>query len=312
MNKVFIPVAQPDTLALSLRVMRAIFLSTLGVGLALTTTAQQTSFPIDAGLAVQGGTSYWTAKWASFERFQTSYNAFYASRLRTPLGDLKPTSTYSYGGGAYIGPLYFTIVQHRTEATASAVFANGDRREMTLDFHPLDANFDLMFPAGKRLGIGMALGLELQKARLYSGYRYTGQDVLSYADDNPLNGVYDFFSTSAINIGLRTDIKVIKRKGKSFIDLSLRAEYVRFWQNLTADSASSNLLPHRDEMTVAATGGYGYSDGYLHKYLPVEATNRNNEYVYFIGTGGEALNNLYRGWRFSASLIIIPVEWRLN
>lgn len=108
----------------------------------------------------------------SYTHFQESCNRFYSSSLSTSLGDLAPSSSYSYGGGRYIEPIYFTIVQHRTTAEASAVFKNGARCEMKLDFHPLDANFDLGVPVGERVWLGMALGWQIQKARLYSGLRY--------------------------------------------------------------------------------------------------------------------------------------------
>lgn len=276
-------------------------------------TAQQSNIPIDAGLHIQAGASYWNVKLESFDRFQQSYNTFFASRIQTPLEELRPTSSYSYGAGAYIGPLYFNLMQHRLDAEISADFKNGDRREIKLQMRPLDMNFDLMIPAGKRLVVGMALGMQLQKARIYSGYRYAGQDVLSYSTlDNPLNGIYDAFSTSSLTAGLRTDVKLVKRKGKSLLTLSLRGDYVGAFQKMLGSESTSKLLPHRDEMNAAATGGYVYSDGTLHKYLPVEAKDQFNEYVFFVGTGGEAVNNTFRGWRGSVSLLLTPFEWRLN
>lgn len=68
--------------------------------------------------------------------------------------------------------------------------------------------------------------------------------MLSYAGDNALNCIYDFFSTSAINIGVRTDIKVVKRKGKSLIDLSLRAEGMGAFRKFLG---SESTTPRRDD-----------------------------------------------------------------
>lgn len=65
-------------------------------------------------------------------------------------------------------------------------------------------------------------------------------------------------------------------------------------------------------MTVAATGRYLYDDGTLHKYLVEDAKNMNNDYVYFVGTGGGTLHNLYSGWRVSASVILTLFEWELD
>lgn len=271
------------------------------------------NIPIYAGVHAGVGVSVWNVKLESFDRFQQSYNAFFKTSIRAPLDALRPTPSVSYGGGAYIGPLYLNLVQHRLDAETSADFVNGDRREIRVEMRPLDMNFDLMFPAGKRLVLGMALGMQMQKARFFSGYRYAGQDVVSYSTlDNPLNGIYDAWSNSTLTAGLRTDIKLVKRKGKSLITLSLKGDYVNAFQGLTGNETTSKLLGHRDEMAYAATGGHGYSDGTLHKYLPVEARDQFNEYVFFVGNGGEVLNNTFRGWRGTVSILVTPFEWKLN
>lgn len=270
---------------------------------------QQTKFNIRAGFRVFGGGSYSLVKLNSYENFVGSYNTANASRLKTPLGNLRPGAGWCVGADGYIAFLYFNVIQNFSSASAKSVLKNGDSREFLLKYRPLDLNFDLMIPGKKKFAIGFALGMELQKATLYSGYRYAN-GRLSYAEDQPLNGIYRFRNSTRINAGLRMDYKVSK-----WLVFSLRAERIGFWAKLTEDvgfDPGYNLVPHRDEMMAGASSGPTNIDGTLHYYLPEDVANANNEYVYFVGTGGNTFANTYKGWRFMLTLQLNLKTWKLQ
>lgn len=268
---------------------------------------QQTKYPIHAGFRLLGGGTYSLVKLQSYENFLPTYNAANASRLKTPLGNLRPGAGWCIGAEAYIGFVYFNFMQNYSSANATATYKNGDSREFKLIYRPLDMNLDLMIP-GKKIDFGMAFGMEIQKARLYSGYRYNN-GYLSYAEDQALNGIYRFRSNTRLNIGLRMDFKIAK-----WLHLSFRAERIGFWSKMLEGSSTIkyNLIPHRDEMMGQASSGPVNIDGTLHYYLPENANDANNEYVYFVGNGGYAFANTYKGWRFGLMLRFNLVDWKLD
>jgi len=278
----------------------------------LYTRAQNFSIPVYAGFSVQAGASVWSTKLASYDRFRDAYNNFFAARLAQPLGSLRPSVTIPFGVGGHIGPLWFDVMQHFATLETDAQFTNGDRRDLKMVLRPLDLNFDLLFPMGKRLNAGMALGMQLQKGKLYSGYQYAGMPYISYAEDNPLNGVYSFYSNSSVTAGVRADIRFAKRGSLSLLTLSLRADYVGAFRKMVTTDELDKLNPHRDEIAVTASGGATYSDGQLHKYLPEDPDRQYDPYTFFVGTGGAPFVGLYRGWRFSTTLVAIPLEWNLD
>jgi hypothetical protein len=287
--------------------MKKLYLLFLTAIVSTSVFAQQAKFPVHAGFRVFGGGSYQFTKLDSYENFMPTYNAANASRLETPLGNLRPTTSYCWGAEGYIGFLFMNVIQNYSSASATATLKNGDSREFTLKYHPLDMNFDIMIP-GKKVSFGFALGMEIQKATLYSGYRYNG-GFLSYAEDQPLNGIYSFRSNTRINAGLRMDFRVWKP-----VWLSFRAERIGFWSKMGEGSSITgyDLIPHRDEMMGYASSGPINIDGTLHYYLPADANNANNEYVYFVGNGGHTFANTFKGWRFMLTLQFNLVDWNLD
>jgi hypothetical protein len=273
-------------------------------------SAQDIDWPVYAGFYLQGGGSYYSGlKLDSYDAFRESFNTVFKSQLRTPLGAWVPQYNYSFGGGAYIGPLYLSLVKHRLSVTSVAEYKRGDRRELTLDYNPLDMNFDLMFPVGGRLVLGMALGAQFQNGTVRSGYRYAYGGRLSYGDDQPMNGIFRMKSNTAILIGGRVDLKIVKLHDHSFITLSLRGENVGFMR--TYISSDPYLLPLRDELMGQATAGPSHTDGTLRYYLPEDVRKRNDDYTTFVGINPTFAGALH-GWRFSANLLITPFERQLN
>jgi len=272
--------------------------------------AQDIDWPVYTGMYAQGGASYYSGlKLDSYDTFRQSFNTVFRSRLRTELGPWTPQYSYSYGGGAYIGPLYFSVVKHRMSLTSVAEYKRGDRRELTLDYNPLDLNFDLMFPVGGRVVLGMACGGQLQKATVRSGYRYAYDGRLSYGDDQPMNGIFRMKADMALVLGARIDLKLVKLHDHSFITLSMRGENIGVGRNYV--SSDPYLLPLRDELMGQASAGPTHNDGTLRYYLPEDVRNRYDDYTTFVGTNPTFASVLH-GWRFSANLLITPFERQLN
>jgi len=267
---------------------------------------QQQQFPIHAGFRVLAGGTYSLVKLESYENFLPTYNAANAGRLKSPLGNLRPGAGWCMGVEGYIGFVYFNYMQNYSTATAVAKLKNGDSREFKLIYRPLNMNIDLMIP-GKKVDFGMALAMEIQKGRIYSGYRYNN-GMLSYAEDQALNGIYRFRGNTRLNLGLRMDFKITK-----WMHLSVRAERIGFWSKMLESSTLSyNLLPHQDEMMANASSGPINIDGTLHYYLPEDVQNANNDDVYFVGNGGYTFANTYKGWRFGLLLRFNLVDWNLD
>ena len=272
------------------------------------TLAQHVTWPVYTGFYVQAGASFSPGlKMDSYDAFRESFNTVFRSSLRTPLGPWTVQRTYSFGGGAYIGPAYVSVVKHVFSTSAAAEYRNGDRRELTLDYNPLDINTDLMYPVGKRVVLGVAIGAQLQKVTIHSGYRYAANGLLSYGEEQPLNGIFRMKSEAAILMGGRFDWKMIKRHDHAFISLSLRSEYLGVLTHFVDPSP----LSERDDMMAQATGGPNFNEGALRFYLPTDVRDRRDEYVTFVGLGDTFRSQLY-GWRFSANLLITPFERKLN
>jgi len=155
----------------------------------------------------------------------------------------------------------------------------------------------------------MALGVQLQNATLRSGYRYAYDGRLTYGDDQPLNGIFRQKANSAMTIGGRLDLKLIKLRRHSFITLSLRGENIGFGRNFV--SSNPYLLPMRDELMGQASAGPVHVDGDLPYYLPEDVANRHNPYTTFVGLNPTFAGVLH-GWRFSANLLLTPFERKLK
>lgn len=258
------------------------------------------------GLNLLGGWGYHSSyRSDSYGRFTSNFNNFYRSRLRSELALPAFTSNWFYGGDLHAGPAYIAIVQHRMLSSVAAEYRNGDRREIMVDLRPIDLNCDLMFPAGQRLEIGMALGWQQQKGTIRSGYRYANGGPLSYAEDQGLNGIYSLRGANTINVGLRLDLKLAKLEEKSLVTLSARAEYIGLMQSYLA--GNSALLPWPDWMMKQASNGAINIDGYQSLYLSEDPREQFNPSVRFVGQGS-SLNGAFTGWRFGATLIITPFE----
>ena len=269
---------------------------------------QHVTWPVYAGFYVQAGASFSPGlKMNSFEEFRTSFNTVFRTSLQTPLGPWTVQRTYSFGGGAYIGPAYVSVVKHVFSTSAAATYRNGDHRELTLDYNPLDINTDLMFPVGKRVVLGAAIGAQLQQVTVRSGYRYAANGLLSYGEEQPLSGIFRMKSTGAMLMGGRFDWKMIQHHEHALLSLSLRGEYL----GVLSHFINASPLSERDEMMAQATGGPNFNEGALRFYLPTDVRYRRDEYVTFVGLGETLRSQLY-GWRFSANLLFTPFERKLN
>ncbi|MCR5887277.1 hypothetical protein LRS06_05680 [Hymenobacter sp. J193] len=256
------------------------------------------------GFYVQGGTNYTPGfKLDSYDRFRASFNQAARSRLQTELGAWQPQRFQNFGGGLYFGPIHLSFNKQFSSATAVAKFKNGDQREMTLDYNPLDMHFELLF--GKRLQAGAGCGLRVENATVRSGLRYAG-GPLSYGEDQALNGIFRSISGGAITGSARVDFQLVRVKKRPLLTLSMRGTYAGVTRKFLEGNAY--LLPYSDQMMKKMRGGSGHADGTLRFYLPEEVSQRNNVYTTMVG-GGEAFSGTVHGWAFSANLILTPYEW---
>jgi hypothetical protein len=236
----------------------------------------------------------------SFNRFQQSYNTTNAGKLQTQLGKLTPTGGLSYGVGVhglsnYFLSFYIDVITGRQEASASAVFKNGDRREMRLVQTPICTNIDLILHLSNRVFFGMATGVEQANSKLYSGYRYANS-FLSYGEDQALNGVFRS-KDNRINLGARLDVSIIRQ-----VRISLRGEYCGVFQG-KQNKSSDYPNPWSDQF-YRQSGSAGVNlDGLSHFYLPENVNNANNPDYYYVGLG-ENFAKTYRGWRLTATVIV--------
>jgi hypothetical protein len=257
------------------------------------------------GLYVQAGGGYTPGfKLDSYDRFRASFNQAVRSRLQTELGAWKPQRYQGFGGGAYFGPLHLSIVKQFTSATAVAKYKNGDQREMTLDYNPLDMHFECIF--GNRLRVGGGLGLQVPNATVRSGLRYAG-GPLSYGEDQALNGIFRNLTGSAMTLSARTDFQLVRVKKRPLLTLSVRGTYAGVMRSYL--EGNGYLLPFADQLMRQASSGSGHADGTLRYYLPEDVDQRNNVNTTMVG-GGQAFSGTVHGWSFSAHLLLTPYEWR--
>lgn len=284
------------------------------------TAAAPTAAPKKADEVTRGGfhitggrTVFKNYTFESFERFRTAYNEINATRLQTPLGGLTPAGGWWYGAGAHGRQggmaMYFSFTGGRTDATATARLRNGDEREMRVEMTPITMNFDFLFSIRDRVFFGWALGGDFGKATLYSGYRYAGDDRISYGTDQPLNGIYRFRGNNTINLGGRVDVKIVPQ-----VRLTVRGEYVGTFmgkQKGAAGTSGYELLPHRDELYGNSSSGGVHIDGFNHFYLVESPAAANNDYVYYVGQGNNFAKT-FRGWRIQAGVVIDIKTWDMD
>lgn len=278
---------------------------------AASVTAQTVDWRVYTGIYVQAGaSSYAGLKLDSYDQFRESFNTVFKSRLKTPLGPWTSQYSYSFGGGVYIGPAYISVVKHRMSLASVAEYHNGDRRELTLDYNPLDLNFDLMFPVGGRVVLGAAIGGQLQNVTVHSGYRYAYNGLLSYGEEQPLSGIFRQKVNGSMLLGARVDLKLVKLHDHSFITLSLRGESVGVLRHFI-EGSDPYVNPMRDEMMAQTPGGPTFDDGILRYYLPENVRNGKDDYTTFTGLNPTFASTLH-GWRFSANLLLTPFERKLH
>ena len=253
------------------------------------------------GIHAYGGRQFFAGyNLVSFDRFAESYNSYHAGQLSSPMGTMRPTAGWVYGAGIGGLSLYFisfdiNVTKGRQEAAASATFSNGDTREMRIVQKPVCTNFDLLMHLNKRVFIGAALGVEQMNSTLYSGYRYS-HSFLSYADDQPLNGIYRS-KDNRLNMGLRLDVAIIRQ-----LRFSLRAEYCGvFGGKQDKDEAYANTW--KDQMYAQSASAGIHNDGDNHFYLPEDVTQAGDDNVYYVGLG-RTFAKTYRGWRISTGLVL--------
>jgi hypothetical protein len=261
-------------------------------------TFAQSEKTISCGLlGIGGGVSYdMNVRLKSYELFKTSFNTQFAKHITAPFGELRPVLGYHVLLENHFGPVYVSFIQHFNQFETSATFKNGDKQELKVDYHPIDFNLDFMFPLSKRADCGMIFGFTQQNATLYSGHRYVYNNLLSYGEDSPYNGIFTFRNNSLINLGVRFDYKPIKR-----IHISTRIEYTGF-MNEYLSSKKGNLVPHADMMMKQSKSGAVNNDGILHYYLPENASDINKSSIYFVNEQYNTFGNTYQGWRAMLSV----------
>lgn len=266
------------------------------------------------GFFIEAGMSSSHYKLKTFETFRNNYNLVNAARLNGELGSLSPGMGTLIGFGGFIGVpdggmFEVNIVKMLAqEQTVMATMKNGDRREFKLKYAPIESNFDILFAIKRYLLLGPTIGLQIQHATLYSGYRYQN-GPLSYGEDQSLNGIFAFREKIGIPLGLRLDARILK-----VIRLSFKANYTGYSMGLF-DESKRSLIPHRDEMMAKITGGSVYRDGYTQYALPIENPLDGQGSKKLLNNGdteGFALARPFRGFQYSLSLKLQLKSWILK
>lgn len=265
-----------------------------------------------AGVFIEGGINMSSYRLKTFDDMLLNYNQTNASNLLSPLTTLTPGKTKYIGIGAFIGvkesgvmELTFTKAFPQ-ESMVSATLKNGDRREFKLRYAPVEMNFDFVFNLNRKLLFGPTIGLQIQHAELYSGFRYSNGS-LSYGEDQHMNGIFTFRENLGMPLGLRLDYNIVK-----FLRLSFRANYSGIAWGIY-DEEKPSLIPHRDEMMAKATGGSVYRDGYTRYGLQVENLPDGKGFVKADDnrdvSGGFAMARPMKGFQYTISLKFNVKSW---
>ena len=265
-----------------------------------------------AGIFLEGGINISSYKLKTFEDMLVNYNQTNASNLLSPLTSLSPGKTKYIGIGAFIGVKESGILEMiftkaiPQESMVSATLKNGDRREFKLRYAPVEMNFDFIFNVNRKLLFGPTIGLQIQHAKLYSGFRYSN-GTLSYGEDQHMNGIFTFRENLGMPLGLRLDYNIV-----DFLRLSFRANYSGLQWGIY-DEKKPSLNPHRDEMMAKATGGSVYRDGYTRYGLQVENQPDGKGFIRADDnrdvSGGFAMARPMKGFQYTVSLKFNVKSW---
>ncbi len=276
--------------------------------------AQESQQTTIGGVFLEAGTDLPSYRLNTFETLVLKYNGTNSARLNTPLSGLSPGAGKVVGIGGFLeqegwGMFELNFTQgFSREVQTKAVFKNGDAREFTIRYRPSEVNFALLF-GGPRVYLGFTSGLQTQKATLYSGFRYSN-GPLSYGQDQPMNGIFEFRQNRVMNVGARLDIRLFKA-----LRISARADYNGI--DLTTEKPDENpsLVPHRDEMMAKASGGIVYRDGYT-RYTLMEENPLDGQGYVPARSGedgsGKPIARAFKGWQYTATLKFTLKSWTFN
>ncbi len=237
--------------------------------------------------------------WPSMDRFIDSYNSCLSDQLRDPVPYLRLTPGYLWGVEAQYGALQVGYTRSDATATARAYLLNGEMREFELDSRFNEFYFTIVYPSNG-FDLGFIMGTAIHKGVLMSSYSYK-DGTTSFAEDKPLNGVYDLGSHAGITLGPRMDL------GFKWVKLSFRWEYQGVWGKKAMETVGYADGYRDNFMTNVGPANLGeFSDGVTHIFLPEDWNDQNNYNAFHEGSR-PGVKYGYAGWRFTLILRFAPI-----
>jgi len=135
-----------------------------------------------------------------------------------------------------------------------------------------DMNIPIIVPVSKMVNVGMDMEINIEKGNLRSRIVYADGTV-SYGNESPMNGIFNFNSYWTAFIGPRIEI------GKR-----VRGQLSVMWP--LGGAASKDVVGVQDK---GSDYGGVWSNGDRTVYLVSDFSQRNNYNYYFIGIDSESL-----------------------
>lgn len=208
-------------------------------------------------------------RWASLENFINYHNTYYSNILSEPLPlDYSFKPAFIHGFEANIMALTLNTLWTKTVADMRATFTNGNQRIINIDYNTFQMGFDLEIPI-RIIRFGLCNGLMMHWGEFSSGYKYAdlGDNYISYAQDQPMNGIYSTPRTFKYMLGGRLGVTW------KFLKFVFKAQHV-----FQGDDETFYLIPSYDKLQSTVPGFAYYSDGEIPKhfnYAPQDMSNLN-------------------------------------
>lgn len=202
------------------------------------------------------------------------------------------------GGEGQYGPFQFGFSHTNATSDLKAYLKNGEQRFFELDSYFNNFYLSIAYPADK-FDIGIICGTAIHRGLLLSSYVYK-DGTPSFAEDKPLNGVFDLGSHAEITFGPRVDV------GFKWLKLSFRFEYQGlFGKNGRERQAMGEGYRDFFMSNVGPKNMGVFNDGYTHIFLPENWNDQNTYNAYYAGTL-PSVKFGYAGWKFTLIARLAP------
>ncbi len=208
-------------------------------------------------------------RWASLENFIKYHNIYYSNILSEPLPlDYSFKPAFIHGFEANIMAFTLNTLWTKTVADMQATYTNGNQRIISIDYNTFQMGLDVEIPI-RMIRFGLCNGLTMHWGEFSSGYKYTnlGNGYISYAQDQPMNGIYSTPRIFEYMLGGRLGVTW------KFLKFVFKAQHV-----FQGDDETHYLIPSYDKLFSTVPGFGYYSDGDIPEYFyyaPQDMSNLN-------------------------------------